>query len=370
MSAADAGLEGIVAGRTGICTLDGAMLYRGYAIEELAADATYEEAAYLLIYGDLPTAEQLQALRGRWAAAAELPAALVDLLRRIPAETPMMDVLRTGCSVLAHFDPDVDDESLPALRRKAERLTIQLSLLSATAVRLRQGRDPAEFDPQATLATNLLTAIRDRRPDAEETRALDVSLILYGEHEFNASTFTARVVASTLSDLHSAVTAAIGALKGRLHGGANERVLEVLLAAEADGDAERWVREALARKVRVMGFGHRVYKDFDPRARLLKPWCERLARRTGRERFEAAADVIERIIGEQKKLPANVDWPSGRLYDYLGLPVETYTPLFVCARVAGWSAHFIEQQQDNRIIRPAAEYTGPTYRPFVPLERR
>lgn len=371
MTAADAGLEGIVAGRTSICTLAGDMLYRGYAIEDLAAGATFEEVVYLLLHGELPTREQLEALRARWSAAAQLPGAVLDTLRKIPATAPLMDVLRTGCSLLAHFDPEVNDESAAAVRRKAERLTAQLPLVLSTAVRLRRGRDVAEFDPAASTATNLLSAIRDRAPDAEEARALDVSLVLYGEHEFNASTFTARVVASTLSDLHSAVTAAIGALKGRLHGGANERVLDVLRAAEADGDPERWIRRALDRKERVMGFGHRVYKDFDPRARILKPWCEKLARRSGRERDETAADVIERIIRERKGLPANVDWPSGRLYDYLGLPVETYTPLFVCARVAGWSAHVLEQQSDNRIIRPAAEYAGPPRRPFVPLlERR
>lgn len=366
----DAGLEGIVAGRTAICTLEGAMLYRGYAIEDLTAQASFEETAHLLIHGELPTRSELEALRGRLAAAATLPPELVETLRRLPKSTPMMDVMRTGCSMLAHFDPEVNDEDPAASRRKAERLTAQLPVVLGTAMRLRGSKSPIPFDPQLSIAGNLLRMIRDRDGTAEETRALDVSLMLYAEHEFNASTFTARVTASTLSDLHSAVTSAIGALKGRLHGGANERVLDVVRQAEASDDPERWVRDALARKVKIMGFGHRVYKDSDPRSAIIKPWCEKLAQSVGRSSLEATADAIERVIRQEKHLPANVDWPSGRLYDYLGLPVETYTPLFVTARVTGWSAHVIEQQADNRIMRPAAAYIGPTRRAFVPLEKR
>jgi citrate synthase len=199
---------------------------------------------------------------------------------------------------------------------------------------------------------------------------MDVSLILYAEHEFNASTFTARVIVSTLSDLHSAVTGAIGALKGPLHGGANEKVMDVLREVGSKGNAEAWVRAALARKEKIMGFGHRVYKQGDPRAVYLKELCGQLAQETGNEDLEAMADVIERIIWEEKKLPPNLDWPSARLYHYMGLPIELYTPLFVLSRVAGWSAHVIEQLDNNRLIRPRARYTGPEHRPWVPLAAR
>jgi citrate synthase len=207
-------------------------------------------------------------------------------------------------------------------------------------------------------------------PAAAHVRAMDVTLILYAEHEFNASTFAARVIASTLSDLHSAVAGAIGALKGPLHGGANEKAMDVLAAVGMKSKAEQWVRGALARKEKIMGFGHRVYKDGDPRAVYLKELCGKLAAETGNEEMEATANVIERIVWEEKKLPPNLDWPAARLYHYMGLPVEIYTPLFVISRVAGWSAHVIEQHDNNRLIRPRARYTGPEPRPWKPLGER
>jgi citrate synthase len=217
----------------------------------------------------------------------------------------------------------------------------------------------------------LLWLIHGKSPDATAVRAMDVSLILYAEHEFNASTFTARVVASTLSDLHSAVAAAIGALKGPLHGGANERVLEVLQQAGSPEKAEAWIRDGLANKVKVMGFGHRVYKSGDPRATFIKPLCAKLAEATGNMSLEQTAEVIERVMAQEKKtIPPNVDWPSARLYFYLGLPVELYTPLFVVARVAGWSAHVMEQLANNRIIRPMSQYIGPAVRACTPLDQR
>ena len=364
------GLEGIVAGKTAVSSIADRLLYRGYAIEELAPSADFEEVAYLLLRGELPNCAELASFRERLAAAYALPSKVVDILREIPKTAPMMDVMRTGASVLAHFDADVNDDSPAADLRKSENLLAQLAVVLATAMRLRTGREPKPADPKVGIAENLLTLLHDKQPNAAAVRALNGSLILYAEHEFNASTFTARTVASTLADMHSCVTAAIGALKGPLHGGANERVLEVLEQVGSPDHAEAWIRDALKKKVRVMGFGHRVYKDGDPRTKILDPWCAELAKSTGNEAMEQTAATIERVIRGEKGLPPNADWPSARLYHYLNLPVETYTPLFVVARVTGWCAHIMEQHQNNRLIRPMADYIGVAPRSFVPLERR
>jgi len=364
------GLEGVIAGETAISTIAGGLQYRGYAIEELAQRATFEEVVYLLLYGELPNAEQLEALGARLRAAEEVQQAVITLLRKIPPEAPMMDVMRSGASLLAHWDRDAQDNSHEANLRKAERLIAQLPMLMAARHRLLQGKEPTSPDPKRSLASNILWMLFRKEPTERLVRAMDVSLILYAEHEYNASTFTARVVCSTLSDLHSAVVAAIGALKGPLHGGANERVMEVLAEVEKSGSAEDWVKDALARKVRIMGFGHRVYKTGDPRATLLKVLCAELAEETGNQRMEQMADVIERIVREEKNLPPNLDWPSARLYYYMGLPIELYTPLFVVSRVLGWSAHIIEQLGQNRLIRPLARYVGPSARTWLPLEER
>lgn len=364
------GLEGIVAGETAISTIAGGLQYRGYAIDLLAEYASFEEVAYLLLYGDLPTRPQLTEFSGRLKQSMRLPPAVVDVLRAVPPQAPMMDVLRSAASLLAHFDPDVADNSTAANQRKAERLLAQLPVVVGTAHRLRHRLPPLQADPSLSLAGNILWLLTGTSPAGGAQRAMDVSLILYAEHEFNASTFTARVVASTLSDLHSAVAAAIGALKGPLHGGANERVMDVLREVGSPQHAEAWVRERLARKEKIMGFGHRVYKTGDPRAAYLKSLCQELAEATGNEAMEATAATIEQIVTSEKKLPANLDWPSARLYHYLGLPVELYTPLFVLSRVSGWCAHVIEQHANNRIIRPLARYTGPSGRTWVPLDQR
>ena len=365
------GLEGVVAGETAVSTITGGLSYRGYSIEELAAHATFEEVAYLLLYGDLPNGTQLVAMKQRLATAAQqVPSEIIQFLRKIPNGASGMDILRTGCSALAHWDPDVGDNSREANQRKAERLLAQLPVIMAARHRLVQGKEPLTRDPKLSLAGATLAMLFRQPPTPRATRALDVSLILYAEHEFNASTFTARVVCSTLADLHSAITAAIGALKGPLHGGANERVLEVLQSVGSKDKAEQWVRDALARKERIMGFGHRVYKDGDPRAAYLKPLCAELAAEVGKTDMEEMADVIERIVREEKKLPPNADWPSARLYHYLNLEVDLFTPLFVVSRVAGWSAHVIEQLDNNRLIRPRSRYTGAERRPWVALESR
>ena len=364
------GLEGVVAGETAICTITGGLIYRGYSIEDLAEHASFEEVAYLILYGELPKQRELSDFQQRVSAAANVEPEIIETMRRIPVDVPMMDVMRTGCSLLSHWEKEVDDNSHDANLRKAERLLAQLPVIMAARQRIVIGQDPIPSDTNRLLASNLLWMLHGTEPTEQHTKAMDVSLILYAEHEYNASTFTARVVCATLSDLHSSITAAIGALKGPLHGGANERVMEVLEEVGSAQRAEAWVRDALAKKVRIMGFGHRVYKTGDPRARYLKSLCGELASQTGHEDMEQMADIIERIVREQKGLPPNLDWPSARLYHYMGLPVPLYTPLFVVSRVVGWSAHVIEQLDNNRLIRPRANYVGPETRSWLPMEKR
>ena len=365
------GLEGVIAGETAISTVSGGLSYRGYSIEDLARHSTFEEVAYLLLYGELPSAEQLDGFRTRLNSAAQVPQPIIDALRQMPPGTPPMDVLRSASSMLAHWDPEVGDNSHDANIRKAERLLAQLPVVMAARHRLKQGKEPVPAESGRSLASNCLYMLFRADPPAGHVKAMDVSLILYAEHEYNASTFTARVIVSTLSDLHSAVAGAIGALKGPLHGGANEKVMDVLGAIGSKENADAWIRDALARKEKIMGFGHRVYKDGDPRAVYLKELCGQLAQETGNEDLEETAEVIERVIWDEKKLPPNLDWPSARLYHYMGLPIELYTPLFVLSRVAGWSAHVIEQlDNNNRLIRPRARYIGPQRRAWVPLADR
>ncbi len=364
------GLEGVIAGETAISTITGGLSYRGYSIEDLAEHASFEEVAYLILNGELPTSDQLSSFCDRLRQASSVNEAIIDALRPIPTSTPMMDVMRTGASLLAHWDADVVDNSHDANVRKAERLLAQLPIVMAARHRLQNGREPIKCDPKLSLAGNSLWLLNAEMPSERLIKAMDVSLILYAEHEYNASTFTARVVCSTLSDLHSSITAAIGALKGPLHGGANERVMEVFEEVGTASNAERWVRDALAKKVRIMGFGHRVYKTGDPRAKYLKTLCGELATETGHEDMEKMADVIESIVVSEKKLPPNLDWPSARLYHYMNLEVDLYTPLFVLSRVVGWSAHVIEQLDNNRLIRPRANYTGPAPKSWVAIEDR
>jgi citrate synthase len=364
------GLEGVIAGETAISTVDGGLSYRGYAIEDLAEHATYEEVAHLLLHGELPTAAQLQAFRARLAAAAQLPVELIDMLGRIPPAAHPMDVLRSSVSLLAHWEPLAQDNRHEANVAKAERLLAQVPVAIAARQRLLGGQPPLPADGCLSLAANFLWMLRGERPTDRQSRALDVSLILYAEHEFNASTFSARCVVSTLSDLHSGITAGIGALKGPLHGGANEAALAVLQAVGTAERAESWVHQTLARKEKIMGFGHRVYKQGDPRAVFLKKLTAEVAAETGHQAWEQTAQAIEEAVWRQKQIPPNVDWPCARLYYYLGLPRSLYTPLFVMARLAGWAAHIIEQLDHNRLIRPRALYTGPARRPVPPLAQR
>jgi citrate synthase len=364
------GLEGVIAGETAISTVEGGLRYRGYPVTELAEHASFEEVAYLLLHGELPKAAELRQFRDRVAAAEALPPALTDLLKALPKQALPMDVIRTAVSVFSHYDPDTQDNSRAANLAKAERLLGQIPVAVAHHYRLTKGQPPVPPRRDLGHAANFLYMLRGAPPSDFEARAFDVSLILYAEHEFNASTFTARVVVSTEADMHSAVVAAIGALKGRLHGGANEKVMDLLLQAGGPDTAEKWLRDALARKERVMGFGHRVYKTGDVRARILKEYARKAAAAVGQTKYEDSAEIFEIVLATEKKLFPNLDWPAGRLYHALGLETPLYTPFFVASRVSGWAAHVIEQLENNRLIRPRGRYTGPEVRAVKPLAQR
>ncbi|MGH9676751.1 MAG: citrate/2-methylcitrate synthase, partial [Candidatus Acidiferrum sp.] len=344
--------------------------YRGYPVTELAEKATFDEVAHLLLHGELPTAAQLDEFRKRVAMARRLPEPLRDLLKALPRWTPPMDALRSAVSILSHFDQDTPDLSTEANLRKAERLLAQIPVAIADHFRCSKGLPSIPARAELPHAANFLWMLRGTEPTPAATRALDVSLILYAEHEFNASTFAARVVTSTESDLHSAIVAAIGALKGRLHGGANEKVMELLLSTGGPAKAEAWIHEAIARKELIMGFGHRVYKAGDVRAGILKAYARSAAQTAGTMQWEECAEIIEKVLAAEKNLHPNLDWPAGRLYHALGLEIPLYTPIFVMARVAGWSAHVNEQQAHNRLIRPRGRYIGPARRSVLPLAER
>ena len=371
------GLEGVIACETAICNLEGregagGLEYRGYRIEDLAGVVSYEETAFLLLHGDLPDRDQLDAFDARLKAARSIPEPLLALYRQIPPSAHPMDVLRTSVSVLSHFDPEVNAPPTDhaANVRKAERMTAQMA--TAIAARERFVRGEEFLAPRQDLdhAANFLYMVNGSVPSETMRRAFDLSLVLYTEHELNASTFAGRVTVSTLSDIYSGIVAAIGTLKGSLHGGANEEAWKVIESVGAPEQAERWIKDALARKERIMGFGHRVYKTGDPRARILKASCEQLAAEIGDDRYERIAGPIEKAVTEQKQLPPNVDWPSARLYRYMGLDISIYTPIFAMARVAGWAAHIIEQLDHNRLMRPRARYNGPANRPVKPIAQR
>jgi len=371
MKKSPAGLDGLIVGETAISTLDHGLHLRGFAIEDLVRQATYSEVAYLLLHGELPSQEQLADFRAILAEAADVPPAILQLLRELPLHVAPMDALRTAISALSHFDEQSNETDDSASLSKAIRLLGQVPILIAARHRLTRGLDLIESDPELSFSANLLSLLTGHVANAHDERALDQSLICYSDLEFNTSTFVARIVASTGSDLHSAVTAAVGALKGPLHGGANEDVLDVLRAIDSPAQADEFVRAAVAKKRRVAGFGHRVYRDRpDPRGVVLKEICRELATTDEQRRLEEIAEAIETAMWSHKQLRPNVDWPIARLYRMLGFDAELFTPLFVVARVAGWSAHILEQQRNNRLIAPRANYTGPPPRTFVPLHER
>ncbi len=367
------GLAGVIAGQTSICSLDGTLRYRGYDIEPLATAGDFEEVAFLLLHGELPSHTELAAFRDRVAAAARsVDTAVLDALARLAASSPqasVMDALRTAISMLGLVERDDTPGPRPALIAQAERLLGQTPAILAAWIDLTSGRTPRPW-PDGPVAKALLERITGREASPRQVAIFGATLVLYAEHEFNASTFAARTVASTGSDLHSAVTAAIGALKGPLHGGANEKVLEVLGEIGSADRADAWVHEQFAAKRVVMGFGHRVYKDGDVRAKLLGSMCREMVRGTEGDALEDLADRVERIMLEKKALKPNLDWPAARVYHALGLPVKVFTPIFVVARMSGWTAHVIEQIGDNRIIRPLSIYSGTAAREYVPVDAR
>ena len=371
------GLEGVISNETAISNIDGkegagGLEYRGYAIEDLSGKVSYEETAFLLLHGDLPTASQLKEFSGRLRGFRSIPTPLVDLMKTLPPTAHSMDVLRTSVSVLSHFDPDVNASpgDHAANVRKAERLVAQMPTAIAYYDRLSQGEAVIAPDDGLDHSANFLHMVTGEVPTETKRQAFDLSLVLYTEHELNASTFSARVTVSTLSDIYSGVVAAVGTLKGPLHGGANEEAWKVLEQVGNPENAAPWIKSALARGERIMGFGHRVYKTGDPRAAILKAYCTKIAAEIGDDRWERIAEPIEQAVTVQKKLPPNVDWPSARLYHYLGLKLDVYTPIFAMARVAGWAAHIIEQLDHNRLMRPRARYTGPPHRAVKPIGRR
>jgi citrate synthase len=371
------GLEGVIANETAICNMDGlhglgGLAFRGYDIEDLAGHVSYEEVAYLLLHGDLPNRAQLHAFDTRLRSSRTIPSPLVQLYRHMPVEHNPMDVLRTSVSVLSHYDPEVDAPPTDhaANIRKAERLIAQMPTCVAYFERIAHGHEPVRPNHEMDHAANFLSMIRGKPPSETMRKAFDLSLVLYAEHELNASTFCGRVTVSTLSDLYSGIVSAIGTLKGPLHGGANEEAWKVLERVGTTDNAEPWITQALANKERIMGFGHRVYKTGDPRARILKPHCQALAVEYGQQKWEQISEVIENAVTEHKHLPPNVDWPSARLYHYMGLDINIYTPIFAMARVAGWSAHIIEQLEHNRLMRPRGRYVGPAHRVVKSIEER
>ncbi len=367
------GLEGVIAGRTGICKVDSEnsqLLYRGYSAEDLARDSNFEEVAYLLIKGSLPKKGELADFTKVLREEHQIPKKLLKMFNKFPSGASPMDMVRSGVSFIALFDPDVEDNSHEANVRKAIRLTAKLPTIIAASSRVSHGKEPIEPKSEYSHARNFLYMISGTVPDDFVEKAFDVSLILYAEHDYNASTFTARVTASTLADIHSAAISGICALKGSLHGGANEKAMEMLLAIGEEERVEEWVREALLRKDRIMGFGHRVYKKGDPRALIVKKLCEQLGEKKGAPKWYRMSLKIEEIMEKEKGLYPNIDFYAGSVYYMMGIPIELYTPIFTLSRITGWSAHIIEQHDNNRLIRPMSEYTGPALQRYIPIDER
>jgi 2-methylcitrate synthase len=359
------GLEGVVATTSGICYIDGergVLAYRGIDIHELADHSNFEETCYLLWNGKLPTRSELKELRERLAEERKLDASIINLLRTAPRHALPMDVLRTAVSALSLYDAEEKSNDREANVHKAIRLTSQVAMIVAAYDRIRKGKSVVEPDRMLSHAANFLLMLNGEAPSPTAERALDIALILHADHELNASTFAARVTAATLSDMHSAITSAIGALKGPLHGGANEAVFQILQAIESsDADPVDYVNGMLAQKKKIPGFGHRVYHTEDPRATHLRQMSRDLGKSSGQGKWFEISHKIEEFVKADRKLNANVDFYSASTYHTLGIETDLFTPVFAVSRVSGWTAHVIEQLDDNRLIRPRAEYIGPSY---------
>jgi citrate synthase len=370
------GLEGVVATNSSICYIDGdrgVLAYRGIDIHDLADHSTFEEVCYLLWYGNLPSKSELKKFGEQLASARELHPSVIEWMKAIPANASPMEVLRTVVSALSFYDPDEANNDHDANLRKAFRLTAQIAMIVANFDRLRKKLPLIQPDKSLSHAGNFLWMLNGKKPLPEAERAFDVALILHADHELNASTFAARVTAATLSDMHSAVTSGIGTLKGPLHGGANEAVMRVLFAIDKAGaDPVEYISsQLLAHKKKISGFGHRVYHTEDPRATHLRKMSHDLAYAAGQAKWYDMSKQIEDYIKAEKHLNANVDFYSASTYHVLGLDVDLFTPIFAVSRISGWAAHVIEQLDDNRLIRPRAEYVGPKWpAPYIPMDQR
>ena len=369
------GLAGVVAANSGICWIDGdagVLAYRGIDIHELAEKSTFEECTYLLWFGRLPRRDELEEFSKRLSDARQLDPKIIDLLRSFPASATPMEVLRTAVSALSFYDLDESNNEHDANVSKSFRLTSQIAMLVAAYDRLRKGKTVVQPDKSLSHAANFLWMLNGEKPSATATKTFDVALILHADHELNASTFAARVIAATLSDIHSAITGAIGALKGPLHGGANEAVMRMLFAIDKEGvDPVDYVAKLLAQKKKISGFGHRVYHTEDPRATHLRKMSEELGESSGNAKWFKMSRAIEKHVLTEKKLNANVDFYSASTYTMLGIDLDLFTPIFAVSRISGWAAHVIEQLDDNRLIRPRAEYIGPEYPvKYVAVEKR
>jgi 2-methylcitrate synthase/citrate synthase II len=360
------GLAGVIAGETEICWVDpsAGLMYRGYDIHEMAEKASFEEVAYLLLNGELPDIKQLAKFSQQIAQERTLPKPVLDLLRLMPKETHPMDMLRTGVSMLAPFDKELNDNSHDANVRKAIRLIAKVSTLITDGYRIQRGKDPLPEKPDLTLAGNFFYKLSGEVPQAWQIRMMDTIFILYADHEFNASTFAARVTASTLADMYAAVTSACGTLKGPLHGGANEESMKMLDEIGTADRAEKWMMDALAKKKKIMGFGHRVYKKGDSRVPIMREIGRDLGKRTGKEQWIPICENLEKTMEREKQLCANVDLYAAPVFTMFGFDPALNTPIFAASRVAGWCAHVIEQHDHNRLIRPRSLYTGPALRPY------
>lgn len=374
MASAGAGLEGVVATSSQICYIDGnqgVLSYFGYNIHTLAENATFEEVIYLLWNGRLPKANELEQLKSSLVAERELPEEINAFLKSVPKDALPMDMLRTAVSMLSLYDKAERDNSIEASVQKAVKLMARVATIVTSYDNFRNGRQPVPGDPNLGYAANFLYTLTGKKPDDVMERVFDVALILHADHELNASTFAARVTAATLSDIYSAVTSAIGALKGPLHGGANEDVIRMLLATKSTDEAVHKVQEDLNNKKKIAGFGHRVYKVLDPRAIHLKKMSEELGKRTGHTDLYEKSSKVEQTVCDAKGLNPNVDFYSASTYYSLGIPVDLFTPIFAVSRMSGWTAHVLEQYRNNRLIRPRADYTGlPDGQSWVPLQQR
>ena len=368
-----AGLEGVVAAESSVGDVDGVrgvLIYQGLNIHDLAEHSTFEETVFLLWHGRLPRRDELDALRRKLSACQKVPGEVLALMRRFPRGAEPMDSLRTAVSALAFYDPQSRDLSREGALHTAARLTAQFPVLVAAIARLREGLEPVEPRPDLNLATNFLYMLKGEGPPEREARIFDVCLILHADHELNASTFTARVIAGTLADMYGAVTGAIAALSGPLHGGANTNVMRMLLEIGSPDRAEDWLRDALARKKKIMGFGHRVYKTEDPRSVWLRRFSKEMGEAKGETRWFEILERLRELMMREKKLYPNVDYYSGSAYYLMGIPLDLFTPIFAVSRISGWAAHILEQYANNRLIRPRAEYTGPRDVPYVPIDER